>query len=201
MTVGGCATNPVHSHLAPGPQDNAGKDPRRAMDRHVVNERKDNVTTSEVDAFSYSACLRWCRKYMAKPDDNHEHRGTWGANGAYFWDGRSNGTDPNPLRVPVLDLTPVGFQPVEGSNELYSFRAWNNHPSQPELECMFVPCYCCDCRAARHEKCSYRSISGGFMYVQVPQVRAAPRRRLRRRGRGGRGGGAADRDSDTSDDE
>ena len=166
-----------------------------------MNERKDNVTTSEVDAFSYSACLRWCRKYMAKPDNNNEHRGTWGANGAYFWDGRSNGTDPNPLRVPVLDLTPVEFQPVEGSNELYSFRAWNNHPSQPELECMFVPCYCCDCRAARHEKCSYRSISGGFMYVQVPQVRAAPRRRLRRRGRGGRGGGAADRDSDTSDDE
>ena len=154
------------------------------MDRHVVNERHDNVTTSEVDAYSYSACLRWCLKYMAKPDDNNEHRGTWGwgANGAYIWDGRSNGTDPNPLGVP------------------YAFRAWNDHPSQPELECVFVPCYCCDCRAARHDKCSYRSITSGFMYVQVPQVRAAPPRRRRRRGRGGRGGGAAEGESDTSDD-
>ena len=118
LRADGCVSNPVHLHLAPGPQDGAGKDPRRKMDEHVINERNDNVTTSEVDAYSYSACLRWCRKYMAKPNDEHDHRGTWGANGAFFWDGRSNGTDPNPLRVPVLDLAPVSFQSIEGSNML-----------------------------------------------------------------------------------
>ena len=183
------------SHHGPGPQDNAGKDPRMAMDRHVVHEKKGNVATSEVDAYSYSACLRWCREHMTKPSEDNAHRGTFGCNGNYYWDGRSNGTDANPHGVPVLDMRPVDFGPVPGSNELYSFRAYNPVATEPELEVAFVPCHCREHQAGNPGGCPYSNITGppGLVFVR-PKAVAPPRRSHRRRG-------GPPRDSDNSDDD
>lgn len=171
-----------------------GKDPRIKMDEHVVHEKKDNVTVSEVDAYSYSACLRWCKKYMSEPSENNKHRGTWGANGAYIWDGRSNGSDENPYEVEVLDQRPVGFKGIDGSNELYSYRAWNT-THVPEIETQFVPCHCCCCRSGEQASCPYRNITGPLGYAVVPQLRVAEGRRGSRRRRG------AAPDADDEDDE
>ena len=175
------------SHHASGPQDNAGKDPRRAMDAAIIHEKEKTI-------YSYTACLRWCLAHMARPSADHSHRGTFGCNGVYVWRGYSNGRDANPDDLPVIDKAPHDWHGVEGSNELYSFRAWNTEPTEPELELWFVPCYCRSCRAADYTACRYRNTTQAPSYVLVTRKAVAARRARRARGAGAADGSSGDDD-------
>ena len=55
-------------HHACGPQDNAGKDPRIAMERSIGFARSINV-------YSYHECLNWCERNMKTPSERHSHKG------------------------------------------------------------------------------------------------------------------------------
>ena len=65
------------SHHASGPQDNAGKDPRRAMDRAITHEKANTI-------YDYHKCYEWCATEMTKPSEGHSHTGTWACNGRYL---------------------------------------------------------------------------------------------------------------------
>jgi hypothetical protein len=71
-------------HHASGPQDNAGKDPRRAMDKAIIYNKTHTI-------YDYGACFEWCSLNMTQPSIKHDHRGTWGGNGDYIWRAYSNG--------------------------------------------------------------------------------------------------------------
>ena len=49
------------------------------------------------------------------------------------------------------------FQGLEGSNEIYAWRA--THSYLPQLEALFVACYCINCRSGRSAACNYRRIT------------------------------------------
>ena len=144
---------------------------------------------------------------MAKPSEDHSHRGTFGCNGEYIWRAYSSGTDSNPENYPVIDRALLDWQPIEGSNDLYAFRARHEDPSIPEMECWFVPCYCAASRDANATRtgpatntfCPYRHITGEPFWVQVPR-KAQVRRRAstRARARAARARGAT---SDSGDSE
>ena len=162
------------SHHASGPQDNAGKDPRRAMDRAIVHDKASTI-------YDYGACYRWCESNMYAPSTQHDHRGTWGCNGDYIWRAYSNGEDENPHHYPVISRQHRSFQTIEGSNELYCFRAWKGEKTR-EMQIYFVPCFCVACRA--REECPYLCITNAPSYVQVaPKPDTRRHRRSRRRTR------------------
>ena len=162
------------SHHASGPQDNAGKDPRRKMDRAIIKDKDKTI-------YSYAACNRWCVENMAAPSAEHEHRGTFGCNGEYHWRAYSDGADANPDGYPVIDARPRDWHAIEGSNERYAFRSWNTEPTQPELEHFFVPCYCRASRAGAHDECPFRNITQAPMYDFVRPKNVPARRRNARR--------------------
>ena len=64
------------SHHACGPQDNAGKDPRIAMERSIGFAQSTNI-------YNYHECLSWCERNMKTPSERHSHEGTWGCNGKF----------------------------------------------------------------------------------------------------------------------
>ena len=74
------------SHHASGPQDNAGKDPRRAMDAAILHEKAATI-------YDYHRYMEWTTQNMPHPSAEHAHEGTWGANGEYHWRAFSNGLD------------------------------------------------------------------------------------------------------------
>ena len=128
--------NFFESHHGSRPHDNAGKDPRRAMDRAVINQT--------VDIHNYVDCHDWCKEFMATPS-KQSHKGTWGANGKYYWEAISDGVDDPPERVHVLDADELrrDWGVVTGSNRMFVVRAVNSNPlEEPEVESQFVPCYC-----------------------------------------------------------
>ena len=81
------------SHHASGPQDNAGKDPRRAMEAAIHHEKTATI-------YDYHRCMERTTKNMARPSAEHSHGGTWGCNGEYFWRAFSNGKDPHEAKYP-----------------------------------------------------------------------------------------------------
>lgn len=181
--------NCLPAHHGAGAQDNAGKDPRRAMDRAIIHEKANTI-------YSYYKCYAWCVKNMARPSDKHDHRGTFGCNGRYIWGAFSNGEDENPLGAQVLDVRDRDFRAIAGSADMYVFRARNPDPTAPELECWFVPCYCSGCREAGStiqgptdaESCVYRCITRAPVWpfcneLHVPGRRHVPARRAARRRR------------------
>ena len=91
--------NCLPAHHGAGAQDNAGKDPRRAMDRAIIHGKADTI-------YSYSKCYAWCVKYMARPSDDHDHRGTFGCNGRYIWGALSNGEDRGNLTLVTPNTSP-----------------------------------------------------------------------------------------------
>ena len=93
---------------------------------------------------------------MAALDGKKKHRGTFGANGTYFWRAYSDGKDSNEKGFPVIPKD-RSFQALPGSNEIYSWRA--KHKYLPQLEALFVPCYCTNCRGGRTLECKYRKIT------------------------------------------
>jgi hypothetical protein len=136
--------NCLPAHHGAGAQDNAGKDPRRygtkhteyftqviiillafptrrAMDRAIIHEKANTI-------YSYWKCYAWCVKHMAKPTEEKDHRGTFGCNGRYIWGAFSDGTDPNPLGCDVLDPRDRDFRAIDGSADMYAFRARNPDP-------------------------------------------------------------------------
>ena len=54
------------SHHASGPQDNAGKDPRRTMDAAIQHEKS-------VTIHDYHRCMEWTTKHMARPQALSTH--------------------------------------------------------------------------------------------------------------------------------
>ena len=145
------------------------------MDTAIVHNKTETI-------YSYSKCLRWCRSNMRAPSADHTHAGTFGCNGEYIWKAYSNGHDENPDGHPVIDDRPRDWHPIEGSNELYSYRAWNVVADEPEMELWFVPCHCRSCRAARHGDCPFRHITQDASYVMVSQKAVVERGRRARRG-------------------
>ena len=141
------------SHHACGPQDNAGKDPRIAMEREIGFGNAANL-------YNYHECWKWCEANMAEPSRLHDHSGTWGCNGAYIWKAYSDGNDHDEHREEhaVLDLRRKEYQAIHGTHELYSFRT---HPSFNEnMQCRFVPCFCPSCATYQFDRCFLKPISG-----------------------------------------
>ena len=58
------------SHHASGPQDNAGKDPRRAMDAAILHEKK------SATIYDYNRFMEWTTEHMARPSVQHAHTRT-----------------------------------------------------------------------------------------------------------------------------
>ena len=134
------------SHL---PQDNAGKDPRRAMDAAIVHEKAATI-------YDYHRCMEWTTSNMVRPSVGHAHDGTWGCNGEYHWRALSNGNDLHKDKYPNISALVREWQPIQGSNTMYCFRAGpgENNPLVNELQCSFVPCFCVHCRAQNHANCA-----------------------------------------------
>jgi hypothetical protein len=176
--------NFFESHHGSGPHDNAGKDPRRMMDRAVINQ-KDNI-------YNYVACFDWCSENMAAPSEQ-SHKGTWGANGQYYWAAISDGADTPPTRVCVLDENELSrdWDVVAGSNRRFVVRAVNSSPLvPPEVESQFVPCYC---KASREGGlCGHSHITGEWNKKKIAEL---PLKRSRRRAM------VVDDDDDDDDDD
>jgi len=136
------------SHHGSGPVDNYGKDGRRAMD--------DDVACGDLIRYNYEHCFDWCTKWMPVPSDKKKHLGTFGANGTYIWRAYSKLGDANPRGFPVVGGG-RDFQRPTGSNEIYAWRATHSH--LPQLEALFVPCYCTQCRSGAVGVCKYRHIT------------------------------------------
>jgi len=115
---------------------------------------------------NYEHCYEWGIKNMALPDEKKKHRGTFGANGNKFWRAYSDGKDVNEKGFPVIP-DDREFQALPGSNEVYSWRA--KHKYFPQLEALFVPCYCTNCRAGRSEDCRYRNITHSLVAGNVAE--------------------------------
>ena len=147
------------SHHGSGPVDNYSKDTRRGMDEDVAEGR--------LVRYNYEHCYDWCVKNMSKPSEDKKHLGTFGANGKYLFRAYSDGKDANPRGFPVIPEN-RSFQSLQGSNEIYAWRAVSKH--KPELEALFVPCYCEDCRGAHPKKCKYRHITHSLVGGLEPEV-------------------------------
>lgn len=143
-----------------GPVDNYSKDARRGMDF--------DVRCGKYMRYNYIHCYDWCVKQMPAPNQNDkkEHLGTFGANGKYIWCAYSDGTDNNERDFPVIppDRT---FQALPGSNGIYAWRG--KHEYKPELEALFVPCYCIHCRNDKSEECKYRHITHSLVEGDWPE--------------------------------
>jgi hypothetical protein len=146
------------SHHASGPVDNYGKDPRIAMD--------DAVAAGDLTRYNFEQCFDWCVEHMPAPSGGKSHRGTFGANGAYIWEAYSELGRENPRGFPVI---PAGrdFQGLEGSNEIYAWRATSAH--LPQLEALFIACYCTNCRSGNSERCRYRFITHSLVADRAPK--------------------------------
>jgi len=150
------------SHHGSGPVDNYSKDTRRGMDL--------DVAAGKFTRYNYEHCFDWCvnpENNMSAPSDAKKHLGTFGANGKYIYRAYSDGKDPNLRGFPVIP-TDRSFQPLSGSNELYAYRA--KHSFLPQIEALFVPCYCINCRSGKAHLCKYRqvthsTVSGGAAEV------------------------------------
>ena len=177
---------PAH-HGAGAQGNNAGKDPRKAMDRALIHEKASTI-------YSYYKCYAWCVKSMARPSDNHDHRGKFGCNCRYMWGAFSNGADENPLGAQFTDARDHDLRAIADSAEMYVFRARNPAAASHELECWFVPCYCSGCREAgattqgpaNVESCVYRYITRAPVWpfcseLHVSERRHVPARRAARR--------------------
>lgn len=141
------------SHHACGPQDNAGKDPRIAMERSIGFAQSTNI-------YNYHECLKWCEKNMRTPSERHSHEGTWGCNGKFVWMAYSDGAkeDENRHHYTQLDMRYKKYRPITGSNELYMFDATNK--SQPIMETRFVLCTCDQCISRNFDSCYFAHIAG-----------------------------------------
>ena len=145
------------SHHASGPVDNYGKDPRRAMD--------DVVAASDLTRYNYTHCFDWCVSNMQAPSDEKKHLGTFGANGEYLWPAYCKHGEANSRGFPVLSPA-RNFDGLEGSNEIYHWRA--RHPYLPQLEAQFVSCYCTCCRSGL-APCRYRSVTHYLVAGGLPK--------------------------------
>ena len=123
------------SHHGSGAWDSYGKDGPKGMDR-------DTKFKQSTFRYNYKGCYDWCCENMAAPSDKKQHRGIFGADGNYIWRAYAETDDGYGFRVIPTDRE---FQSIEGSNELYSFRAVSSFA--PTLEVDFVSCYCDGCRA------------------------------------------------------
>ena len=89
--------------------------------------------------YDYDSCYQWCidpKNKMDRPSEKKQHRGIFAADGDYIW--RAYAEYDDGKGYPVVPPTRC-FQQIEGSNELYAFRAV--HPYAPTLEVDFVACY------------------------------------------------------------
>ena len=158
------------SHHGSGPVDSFSKDARHGMDS--------DVAAGKFVRYNYEHCYEWCIQNMAAPEGKKKHRGTFGANGNYFWRAYSDGNDANEKGFPVIP-NDRSFQALPGSNEIYSWRG--NHKFIPQLEALFVPCYCINCRSGRSAECKYRNIThslvaGGVAEYFITHERPSSRR-------------------------
>jgi hypothetical protein len=104
---------------------------------------------------------------MPKPTEEKKHLGTFGANGEYIFQAFSDGTDPNPRGFSVIPKD-RSFQKLQGSNKIYAWRA--NHSHLPQLQALFVPCYCSRCRGEISGECMYRKITHSLIPGLLPEL-------------------------------
>ena len=170
---------------SPLPQDNAGKDPRRAMDAAILHEKAATI-------YDYHRCMEWTTKNMARPSVEHAHDGTWGCNGEYFWRAFSNGRDPHAAKYPNISDKLREWHAIKGSNTLYCFRAGPgiNDPLVNELQCSFVPCFCAECRDQNHIDCDNLEFTTVWYEVMTEKEQRA-RMKTRARARGALAAAAA----------
>ena len=163
-----------------GPVDNYGKDPRRAMD--------DAVAAGDLTRYNFTHCYDWCVTHMAAPSEGKQHLGTFGANGEYIWRAYSKHGEQNPRGFPVIPVV-RNYDALEGSNEIYHWRS--RHAYLPQLEALFVSCYCAICRSGNQDSCKYRHVTHSLVASDVPKFFTTHERA------DGGGAGAADSDEDS----
>jgi hypothetical protein len=177
------------SHHGSGAWDSYGKDGPKAMDR-------DTKFKQSCRRYDYKGCYDWCVKNMPKPSEKKQHRGIFAADGNYIWRAYAETDDGNGFPVIPKDRE---FQSLEGSNELYSFRAVRT--LAPTLEVDFVSCYCAGCRAktgcwyTRYTRAHVADKSGPELYTTHMLDSQSANRRVTRNS-SGRRGGAADGEDD-----
>ena len=132
------------------------------MDRAVVFKKARSI-------YDYDACYEWTTANMARPSDEHGHKGTWGCNGEFFWRAFSNGKDKFKSKYPNISQRIREWHAIEGSNSLYCYRAGPglNLPEVPELQFSFVPCFCEASRLGAHHNCPNLGISGAPFFVTM----------------------------------
>ena len=145
------------------------------------------VAAGDLTRFNYTHCYDWTVANMQRPSQDKKHLGQFGVNGEYIWRAYSKHGGANPRGFPVIPL-PRDFDGLEGSNEIYHWRA--RHPYLPQLEAQFVSCYCVNCRSGvapcRYRHVKHSLVAGGLSKYFTIHEQA-----------GGRGGGAgAGDDSD-----
>ena len=167
------------SHHACGPQDNAGKDPRIAMERSIGFAQSTNI-------YNYHECLSWCERNMKTPSERHSHEGTWGCNGKFVWMAYSDGAkeDEHRDKYTHLDMRYKKYRPIKGSNELYMFDATDK--LEPMMETRFVLCTCDPCISRNFHQCYFAHIVGPVKrhschHLQTDTVRATIKKRKENR--------------------
>jgi len=133
-----------------GPQDNAGKGPRIAMEQAIGFGNAPNL-------YNYHECYKWCCRYLPHPSISHAHTGTWGCNGEYVWWSYANG-ESDPYRsdaTQTLDLRHREYPAVVGSSFKYSFSALSLNA---QIESRLMPCFCLKCRNAEFNRCRFRHL-------------------------------------------
>ena len=119
------------SHHGSGPVDNYGKDAPKGMDR--------DTKFNKLDRYNFEHCYNWSVKNMGEPTDKPgRFYKTWSATG-YQWRAYTDGSHETQASFPIIPED-NNWQPVEGSNEFYAFRAV--HAYKPQIQAQFVPCYC-----------------------------------------------------------
>ena len=125
-----------------------------------------DVAEGRLTRYNYEHCYDWCVEYMAEPSTD-KHLGTFGANGKYLYRAYSDEKDGN-LRGFLVIRGDRWFPKLSGSNEIYAWRAASK--LKPELEALFVPCYCTDFRGEHPENCKYRHITHSLVKDLMPEI-------------------------------
>lgn len=171
----GLGVNIIHnffvSHHGSGPWDNYGKVPRKLMDAAV--------NADKLSRFNYEHCFDFCVANMSQPSTNHTHTEMFSANNHHFRAYATKGA-ANPRGFPVIP-DQVFYEPIRGSNNIYSFRATSGH--LPQIESLFLPCYCAECLIKMDSVlCLSRPVTHSLVADSMPykvfshQVTSAPRR-------------------------
>jgi len=104
------------------------------------------------------------------------------------WRAYNKSGEPNPRDFPVIPAV-RDYEALEGSNEIYHWRSRSDY--LPQLEALFVSCYCVICRSGNHASCKYRHVTHSLVAGYGAKIFTTHECAL------GGGAGAAESDEDS----